>query len=352
MEVYLVGGAIRDELLGLPVQERDWVVVGGSAKALLKKGYRRVGRDFPVFLHPETHEEYALARTERKTAPGHGGFSVQTDGDVSLEADLVRRDLTINAMAKDREGRLIDPFGGQRDLRKRRLRHVSGAFGEDPLRVFRVARFAAVLEGFSVHPDTLVLMESMAGTLPELPAERVWGEFRKALAAPAPQRFIAVLKQAGCLSPWLTELGEVVIDLSLNGDLHRYGGIGWDLSPASTKALGKRLKAPKAHLQLSLDVAARGRTLGAWRGLTAADLDRALVAINGYRDLQRRRRVFAVVAARSGTSIGALDEALAQMELEIADKRRDWPVLMGAEVGRRMRQERLAFFAQFLGRSS
>lgn len=351
MEVYLVGGAVRDELLGLPVRERDWLVVGGSAKALLKQGYRQVGRDFPVFLHPKTHEQYALARTERKTAPGHAGFSTQADGDVSLEADLVRRDLTINAIAKDLQGRLIDPFGGQRDLRERRLRHVSQAFGEDPLRVFRVARFAAVLEGFTVHPDTLALMESMAGALVELPAERVWGEFRKALDGPAPQRFVEVLKQAGCLSPWLLELAEVAIDAALNDALLRYGGIGWELSAADARALGKRLKVPKVNLQLSLDVARRGKTLAAWRSLTAVDLDRVLAAINGYRDAQRRRRVFAVVAAKSGTSMRRLEEALAQAEVEIANKRRDWPVLMGAAVGRRMHRERLAFFARFLGQS-
>lgn len=352
METYLVGGAVRDELLGKPVRERDWVVVGGSAKALRKLGFRRVGRDFPVFLHPETKEEHALARTERKAAPGHTGFAVQADGAVTLEMDLARRDLTVNAMAKDAQGRLIDPFGGQRDLRERRLRHVSEAFGEDPLRVFRVARLAAVLEGFSVHADTQALMRSMAATLAELPAERVWGEFHKALAAPAPQRFIEVLKDCGCLSPWLPELANVVIEPVLNGALHRYGGIGWDLSTAAAQALGKRLKVPKAHLRLSLDSAEQGRSLAGWRGLNAEALERALKSVNGYRDSVRRRRIFAVVEAKSATSMRLLEEALAEMEWRIAAKRREWPAMRAAEVGLRMRMERLAFLAEFLRQHS
>ena len=161
MDVYLVGGAVRDSLLGLSGSDRDWVVVGATPQMMLDQGYQPVGRDFPVFLHPQTHEEYALARTERKTAPGYRGFVVHAAPDVTLEQDLSRRDLTINAMAQDAQGRLIDPYGGQRDLQARVLRHVTEAFREDPVRILRVARFAARFPDFSVAPDTLTLMREM-----------------------------------------------------------------------------------------------------------------------------------------------------------------------------------------------
>jgi tRNA nucleotidyltransferase (CCA-adding enzyme) len=203
MEIFEVGGAVRDGLLGREIKERDWVVVGGSAAALLALGYRQVGRDFPVFLHPDTHEEYALARTERKIGPGHHGFAVAATPEVSLEEDLGRRDLTINAMAQDASGGLVDPFGGQRDLAARVLRHVSGAFVEDPLRVLRVARFAARFAplDFCVAPETLGLMREMArsGELETLRPERVWRETQIALGEPAPQRFFTTLRDCGAL---------------------------------------------------------------------------------------------------------------------------------------------------------
>ena len=351
MEVYLVGGAVRDELLGREVKERDWVVVGGSAEALKKLGYKQVGRDFPVFLHPETHEEHALARTERKTAPGHGGFATEAGPDISLTADLARRDLTINAMARDGRGRLIDPFGGREDLRRRRLRHVADAFAEDPLRVFRVARFAAALEGFDVHPETQAFMAGMAASLGELAAERVWREFSKALAAPAPQRFLEVLKDCGCLSPWFPELETAAIDPSLDGTLPRYGGLGWSLSPSAVKSLSKRLLTPKAHLRLALDVAGHGRALSAWRDLEAGELHRALSAINGYRDPQRRTGVFAVVQAKSAAPMQELEAALTHIEQVLATMRRSLPPLSGAKLGRRLQQERIKLIAQLQRRN-
>ncbi|MFN3919184.1 MAG: multifunctional CCA addition/repair protein [Methylohalobius sp.] len=201
MKAYLVGGAVRDQLLGLPVKERDWVVVGETPETMERLGFKRVGKDFPVFLHPETHEEYALARTERKIAPGHRGFVVHADPSVTLEEDLRRRDLTINAIAMDEEGKLIDPFGGLRDLQNRVLRHVSEAFAEDPLRVLRVARFAARFAplGFSVAPETLALMRQMVenGEIDALTPERVWQELEGALAAPDPAKFFEVLRECG-----------------------------------------------------------------------------------------------------------------------------------------------------------
>ncbi len=210
MEVYLVGGAVRDELLGRAVKERDWVVVGATAEELQRQGMQQVGRDFPVFLHPETHEEYALARTERKTGAGYYGFSTDSSPAVSLEQDLARRDLTINAMARATDGRLIDPYGGQRDLEARQLRHVSPAFAEDPLRVLRVARFAARFAAlnFRVADDTLALMRQMSssGELAELVAERVWQETRRALEEESPQVFFAVLRDCGALAQVFPEL--------------------------------------------------------------------------------------------------------------------------------------------------
>ncbi len=204
MKIYLVGGAVRDELLGLPVTERDWVVVGAQPQELIDKGYRPVGKDFPVFLHPQTNEEYALARTERKTGPGYTGFDTRFSPDVTLEQDLERRDLTLNAIAKDSEsGALIDPFGGERDLRARVLRHVSNAFVEDPVRVLRAARFAARFAplGFTVAPETMELMRDIAakGELQALVAERVWQEMHKALRMPAPWSFFEVLREANAL---------------------------------------------------------------------------------------------------------------------------------------------------------
>jgi tRNA nucleotidyltransferase (CCA-adding enzyme) len=203
MQVYLVGGAVRDALLGLPVKERDWVVVGGTREALLRLGYREVGRDFPVFLHPDSHEEYALARLERKVAPGYRGFTVEFGPEVTLEEDLARRDLTINAIAQAGDGSLLDPFGGRRDIEARVLRHVSPAFVEDPVRVLRVARFAARFAslGFKVAPETSELMRAMVerGELDALVAERVWQETEKTLRETAPAVFFGVLRDCGAL---------------------------------------------------------------------------------------------------------------------------------------------------------
>ena len=199
MDVYLVGGAVRDGLLGLSGSDRDWVVVGATPQQMLDQGYEPVGRDFPVFLHPRTHEEYALARTERKTAPGYRGFVVHAAPDVTLEQDLSRRDLTINAMAQDAQGHLIDPYGGQRDIQARVLRHVTDAFREDPVRILRVARFAARFPDFSVAPDTLTLMREMVqrGEVDALVGERVWQELARGLMAARPTRMIEVLSQCG-----------------------------------------------------------------------------------------------------------------------------------------------------------
>ena len=213
MQIYKVGGAVRDRLLGRTVSEVDWVVVGASAEQMLELGYRQVGADFPVFLHPQTGEEYALARTERKSGHGYGGFTFHASPDVTLEQDLIRRDLTVNAMAEDDQGNLIDPYNGQQDLEARILRHVSPAFAEDPLRVLRVARFAARYAplGFSVAPETLMLMRRLAesGELAHLTAERSWKEISRALMEPRPDVFVQVLRDCGALAALLPEVDDL-----------------------------------------------------------------------------------------------------------------------------------------------
>jgi tRNA nucleotidyltransferase (CCA-adding enzyme) len=208
MQIYMVGGAVRDALLGLAVSDRDWVVVGATPEEMLHAGYLAVGRDFPVFLHPETKEEYALARTERNSAPGYRGFVVHAEPGVTLEDDLARRDLTINAIAQDQGGRLIDPFDGQADLKNRVLRHVTDAFREDPVRILRLARFAARFHDFTIAPETMALMRQMvqAGEVDALVAERVWQELARGLMEERPSRMFEVLRACGALQRLLPEV--------------------------------------------------------------------------------------------------------------------------------------------------
>ena len=221
MKTYVVGGAVRDELLGLPVVDRDHVVVGATPAQMQAAGFKAVGKDFPVFLHPVSHEEYALARTERKTAPGYHGFVFHAAPEVTLEQDLARRDLTINAIARAADGSLIDPYGGQADLRNKLLRHVSPAFAEDPLRILRVARFAARFEGFAVDAETMRLMRAMVdqGEVDHLVAERVWQELAKGLLERQPSRMFEVLRQAGALLRILPEV-EALFGVPQRADYH------------------------------------------------------------------------------------------------------------------------------------
>jgi tRNA nucleotidyltransferase (CCA-adding enzyme) len=272
MQVYLVGGAVRDELLGAPVRERDWVVVGATPTELERAGYRSVGRDFPVYLHPETKEEYALARLERKVAPGYRGFVTEFSPSVTLEQDLQRRDLTINAMARDSDGRIIDPHGGRADLEARWLRHVSPAFVEDPVRILRVARFAARFAalGFRVAPETLELMRSMVrdGETDALVSERVWRELALALATDTPERAFQTLNDCGALAVLLPDLARSA-DLPAALDaLHRATAITtvqgqpdtaarWaalleGVAPESVEVLCERLRVPAEHRDLAL----------------------------------------------------------------------------------------------------
>lgn len=223
VKIYLVGGAVRDRLLGRPIHERDWVVVGASPEEMIARGFRPVGRDFPVFLHPETAEEHALARTERKTAPGYHGFTFHADPEITLEQDLARRDLTVNAMAEDADGNLVDPFGGRADLDARLLRHVSPAFREDPVRILRLARFLARFHhlGFRVVDETLALCRSMVddGEVDALVPERVWQELARALMEPTPSAFVRVLRNCGALARVLPEL-DALFGVPQRADYH------------------------------------------------------------------------------------------------------------------------------------
>ncbi|ODS24316.1 multifunctional CCA tRNA nucleotidyl transferase/2'3'-cyclic phosphodiesterase/2'nucleotidase/phosphatase [Candidatus Endobugula sertula] len=266
MNIYLVGGAVRDQLLGYPYTEKDWVVVGSTPENMLAQGFTPVGKDFPVFLHPKNHEEYALARTERKTAPGYKGFTFHTAADVTLKEDLRRRDLTINAIAQTKEGDIIDPYNGQQDIINKRLRHVSPAFREDPVRVLRVARFAARYHhlGFELAAETYQLMRSMvaAGETQYLVAERVWQEFQKALTEQHPEQFIQVLDQchaitnifpeispqyfATCLS-LLTSVSRVCQDSRV-----RFAILCYRLSGKAIRSLCKRLGIPNEYTELAV----------------------------------------------------------------------------------------------------
>ena len=262
MDIYLVGGAVRDQLLHLPVREQDWVVVGATPQTLMDLGYQPVGKDFPVFLHPETHEEYALARTEKKVAVGYQGFTFNTSPDVTLEEDLQRRDLTINAMAQSPDGQLIDPYHGQDDLQAGYLRHVSSAFSEDPVRLLRVARFACKLPTFTVHPDTIQLLKKMVtnGEVSALTAERVWKEWEKALHCEAPERFLQVLDDCDATQQLFPEFLQQRPNLKGFAEKHESSYLRWaflcsTLSPEAIQALGKRYRIPKAYHSLALLVA-------------------------------------------------------------------------------------------------
>jgi tRNA nucleotidyltransferase (CCA-adding enzyme) len=281
LAAFEVGGAVRDALLGLPVNDRDWVVVGATPQRMVELGFRPVGRDFPVFLHPETHEEYALARTERKTAPGYRGFVVHASPEVTLEEDLRRRDLTINAMARAPDGTLVDPWGGERDLRDGVLRHVSGAFAEDPVRVLRLARFAARFERFRVAPETLALMRAMvgAGEVDALVPERVWQEVARGLAEPRPSRMFSVLRDCGALARlvpgldgcWDASLARAVDAAAAAGAPleARFATLLHRLAPDAVPQACDRMRAPNDCRDLARLAAAEHRTVAAADALDA-----------------------------------------------------------------------------------
>jgi tRNA nucleotidyltransferase (CCA-adding enzyme) len=302
MKIYVVGGAVRDRLLGQTPGDRDYVVVGASPDVMLAAGYVPVGKDFPVFLHPKTHEEYALARTERKTGHGYHGFSFHASPDVTLEEDLARRDLTINAMAEDADGNVIDPYGGQKDLAARIFRHVSSAFTEDPVRVLRLARFAARFPEFSVAPETLALMQEMvlAGETKHLVAERVWQEFARGIMAEEPERMFAELVASGAsndLFPAISQKpGRLNAAARANLPLPERVAV-WlaECSPEQVSDLAERLRLPTDCRDLALLLVRHRQALEQPEALSAEDQLDTLERCDGLRRADRFKTLLAIL---------------------------------------------------------
>jgi tRNA nucleotidyltransferase (CCA-adding enzyme) len=330
VKIYTVGGAVRDELLGLPVKERDYVVVGATPEEMVKQGFKPVGKDFPVFLHPQTHEEYALARTERKSGRGYKGFTVYAAPEVTLEEDLKRRDLTINAIAKAADGTLIDPFHGRQDLRNRVLKHVSEAFAEDPVRILRVARFAARF-AFEVHPETMALMQRMVkeGEADYLVPERVWQEFAKGLAEPHAQLMFDVLRQSGLLQQLFTELKAIPKNLA-GSVAARFALLAWPLEEPQVNALCDRLRAPNEVRELAL-------TACRCRKKLASSTPEALLDLLKTADAFRRPERFAELLHVASLAEPGVDTARIERALRAAtavDAGEIAKRATGAEVGR------------------
>jgi len=337
VKVYQVGGSVRDELLGLPVQDRDYVVVGADPREMAERGFRPVGADFPVFLHPATHEEYALARTERKTGPGYRGFAFHAAPDVTLEQDLQRRDLTINAMARGEDGSLVDPYGGARDLHARVLRHVSEAFAEDPVRILRVARFAARF-GFSVAPETLALMRRMveAGEADALVPERVWQELARGLMEASPSRMLAVLRECGALARILPEVDgsydrpDVPERLAARlehaaergyGLAVRYALLVLDLAAGEAAALAARVNAPNECRELAA-LAIRERELAESTTLDAESTLALLERADAFRRPERLDRLLEVAECDTHAASPRRFPPRLVLELALATARR------------------------------
>ena len=341
MKAYVVGGAVRDELLGLPLQDRDYVVVGSTPEEMVALGFQPVGKDFPVFLHPRTHEEYALARTERKSGRGYKGFTVHASADVTLEEDLRRRDLTINAMAKDADGRLIDPFGGERDLKAGVLRHVSDAFAEDPVRILRLARFAARF-GFQIAPETLELMRAMvrSGEADYLVPERVWQEFSKGLAEAHPEKMLEVLEACGLRAKLLPEID--MRKRGFSGSVPvRFALLAWPLDEAQAEALTARLKAPNEVRELAL-LAVRNRER--LRSAGGADAAALLELLKGADALRRPERFAELLQAARLAEPGLAAERIERARAAAAavDAGAIAAAASASQIARRIDEARLA----------
>lgn len=397
MQTYLVGGAVRDELLGLPPGDRDWVVVGATPQAMLDAGFKAVGRDFPVFLHPRTGEEHALARTERKSGRGHRGFVVDADPSVTLEDDLQRRDFTINAIARGADGQLVDPCGGAADLATCVLRHIGPAFAEDPLRILRAGRFMARFAplGFTVAPETMALMRTMvaSGELDTLVPERIWQELRKALASPQPSAFLATLRACGALAAILPEVDalygvpqraefhpevdtgvhiELVCDMAAKlapgDDLVGFAALAHDLGKALTPAgelprhvmheqrgiepvaaLSARLKVPAEHRDLAVLCCREHLNVHRIDELKAATVHELIARCDGFRKPARIHQLATVCEADKRGRAGLGDEPYPQgdtlrrlhaaaMSVRAADVARG---LDGPAVGEAIRKARI-----------
>jgi tRNA nucleotidyltransferase (CCA-adding enzyme) len=356
MQIYTVGGWVRDQLLGRPhaAGDRDWVVVGATPEAMLSLGFRPVGRDFPVFLHPQTHEEYALARTERKSAPGYRGFVVHAAPDVTLEEDLGRRDLTINAIAMDEAGRLVDPYGGQRDLQARVLRHVGPAFVEDPVRVLRLARFAARFADFAIAPETLELARRIVrqGEADALVPERAWQELARGLMEARPSRMVEVLGQCGLLERWGAPLHGrpdrlAALDRAADRGLPLPARFAVLASGLPSTAAPEALQGLLARLRADQDSAQLARLLlqlqhGLARAATAAERLQVLERADAIRRPQRFELLLAAFEALDNGTADSWRSALAAVRVidagAIAARHEDDP----AAIARALREARLA----------
>lgn len=353
LQVYRVGGAVRDALLGWPVYDNDWVVVGATPDAMRKRGFKSVGRDFPVFLHPETAEEYALARTERKSGHGYAGFEVHASPDVTLEEDLLRRDLTINAIAESSEGALTDPFDGRGDIEQRVLRHISSAFSEDPLRVLRTARFLARYAslGFTIAPETLALMRevSHSGELEHLAAERVWVETEKALGEPSPEVYFTTLKRCDALAIWWPELKEELLkqglvamaktpDAGASALAHwRYAQLVSPLNDGQREALAERLKLPNAVSQLARHAALTHKLLDSV--LSGSNVLHWLERLDGWRKPAQAEEQLALVNVLAPEQVTRLDSAW-QAARKVSPQALIAEGYQGAALGEALRERR------------
>lgn len=352
LKVYRVGGAVRDALLGWPVYDNDWVVVGATPDAMRKRGFKPVGRDFPVFLHPETAEEYALARTERKSGHGYAGFEVHASPDVTLEEDLLRRDLTINAIAESTEGVLTDPFDGRIDIEQRVLRHISSAFSEDPLRVLRTARFMARYAslGFTIAPETLALMRevSQSGELEHLAAERVWVETEKALGEPSPEVYFTTLKCCDALAVWWPELEQLLTkglvamaqapDAGTSAVAHwRYAQLVSPLDDEQREALAQRLKLPNAVSQLARHAALTHRLLESV--LSGPNVLCWLERLDGWRKPTQVEEQLALVNVLAPEQVTRLDTAW-QAARKVSPQALIAEGYQGASLGEALRERR------------
>jgi tRNA nucleotidyltransferase (CCA-adding enzyme) len=332
VKIYEVGGAVRDELLGLPVKDRDYVVVGATPQEMIQLGYRPVGKDFPVFLHPETHEEHALARTERKTARGYHGFEFHSAPDVTLEQDLARRDLTINAIARDEDGSLVDPYNGAEDLSAGILRHVGPAFVEDPVRILRVARFAARF-GFDIAPETFELMRAMVenGEVDALVPERVWQELARGLMEKRPSRMLEVLQESGALDKVIPEIGALFEDReqaqsaldALDAAAQtesllevRFAALARALDPYAVDALADRLRLPASVRDLALLAARHANTIQDAKELDAESVLELLNAVDAWRRPERFEELLKAAGAteRAATRLRRAREAAAAID--------------------------------------
>ena len=406
MKTYLVGGAVRDRLLGLPVTERDWVVVGATPDALKALGYRSVGKDFPVFLHPDTQEEHALARTERKTAKGYQGFEFHTEPGVTLEDDLKRRDLTINAIAEEADGRLVDPYGGVRDIEARVLRHVSPAFSEDPVRVLRAARFAARFAplGFKLAPETVELMRGMVrdGEVDALVPERVWQETLKALKCARPSVYFEVLRECGALTRVFPELERLwgvpqpakwhpeidtgvhvmmVLDQAARLSKEptvRYAALTHDLGKGTTpkdilphhygheersvklvEALCERLRTPKEFKELAVIVAKQHGLVHKAEEIRSDTLLKLLESVDAFRRPERFELFLLACEADHRGRTGLEDTPFPQGEYlrktfaaarQVSTGSLDTAKLSGAQIGEELKKRRLAAVRAVTGR--